>query len=151
MVQTHIDTLNTKDYTGTLQTAVEYLLKNREKLQAQEAGKYEVDPTFFYMIQEYDSKNETAWESHKKYLDIQWVLDGEEIMEVSGETHMKQLGEYDESKDFCGWEGAALSALIMKAGDLAIFYPEDIHKPGLKSSKGNMPIRKCLFKVLIEK
>ncbi len=150
MVQTYIDVLNVKDYTGTVQKAVEYLLKNREKLETQEVGKYEVDPSFFYMIQEYDSKDDAVWESHKKYIDIQWVLDGEEIIEVSGKNHMKQLGEYDESKDFCGWEGDALSTLIMKAGDLAIFYPADVHKPGLKSSKGNMPMRKCLFKIVVE-
>lgn len=151
MVQTYVDVLNAKDYTGTLQKAVEYLLKNREQLETQEVGKYEVNPSFFYMIQEYDSKNDAVWESHKKYIDIQWILDGEEIMEVSGKIHMKPLGEYDESKDFLKSEGDTLATLLMKKGDLTIFYPEDIHKPGLKSSKGNMTIRKCLFKVLIEK
>ena len=151
MVQTYIDVLNAKDYTGTLQKAVEYLLKNKEQLRTQTVGKHEVEASFFYIIQEYDSKNDAVWESHKNYIDIQWVLEGEEIMEVSGKKHMKPLGEYDESADFYGSEGDALATLLMKKDDLAIFFPEDIHKPGLKTSKGNMPIRKCLFKVLIEK
>ncbi|MDK2818558.1 MAG: YhcH/YjgK/YiaL family protein [Spirochaetota bacterium] len=151
MVQTYIDVLNAKDYTGTVQKAVEYLLKNKDQIEAQKVGKYEVDSSFFYMVQEYHSKNDAIWESHKKYIDIQWILDGEEIIEISGKKYMKQLGDYDESKDLFIFEGESLATLLMKKNDLTIFYPTDIHKPGLRTSKGNTSVRKCLFKILTEK
>lgn len=149
MVQTNISTLRSSEYTGNLKKAVDYLLTNKAQIESQEVGKYEVDPSFFYMIQEYESKDSTVWEAHKKYIDIQFVLDGEELMEVSHRSYLKQLGEYDESKDFFGFEGDALSSLIVKKGELTIFYPEDVHKPALKTKKGTMLIKKCLFKVLV--
>lgn len=149
MVQTTIKHLRAKDYTGNLQKAVSYFLEHKDIIFSQEVGKYEVDPLFFYSVQEYISKDDALWEAHEKYIDIQIILKGEEIMEIAERSTLKQIGSYDPVKDFIGFEGTAKSILEMNGGDLTIFYPEDAHKPGLKSKKGNMPIRKCLFKILV--
>ena len=103
------------------------------------------------MVQEYHSKNDAIWQSHKKYIGIQWILDVEEVIEMSVKKYMKQLGDYDESKYLFIFEALSLATLLMKKNDLTIFYPADIHKPGLRTSKGNTSVRKCLFKILTEK
>lgn len=149
MIYTNINSIQIKEYSGALKNALEYMLANQKLFETQEAGKYEVDTNFFYIIQEYSSKESTIWESHRKYLDIQLIINGEEIIEVSDINHLESAGDYDEEKDFCGFEGKARLSVAMGPLDLTIFYPEDVHKPGLKTSKGSMPIKKCLFKVKI--
>ncbi len=147
MVQTNIKYLKAEDFTGNMKNAVSYLLKNYDNLKSQEVGKYEVDSTLYYMIQEYDSKEKVVWESHKKYIDIQVVLSGEELMNVTGIHDLTPL-EYNEDKDFLGHEGKVLIPMIMKEGDLAVFYPEDVHQPGLRIAEP-VPVKKCVMKVLI--
>ena len=149
MVYTNINSIQIKEYSGILKKSLEYMLANQKLFETQEAGKYEVDPSFFYMIQEYSSKEEAVWESHKKYLDIQFIISGEEIIEVSDINHVKSIGNYDDEKDFCTFEGETQLTVTMNPGDLTIFYPEDVHKPGLKTKKGSIPVRKCLFKIKI--
>ncbi|MGL4677628.1 MAG: YhcH/YjgK/YiaL family protein [Brevinema sp.] len=149
MIQTNIKYLGENDFHGNLKKAVSYLISNYIQLKVQDVGKYEVDPVFFYMIQEYQSKDNTPWESHKKYIDIQVILSGEEIMDIAGIHTLTQLGEYDAEKDFIGYEGQVRISMTMKEGDLAVFFPEDVHQPGLKTPKGNSLVKKCLFKILI--
>ncbi|MGL5956032.1 MAG: YhcH/YjgK/YiaL family protein [Brevinema sp.] len=149
MIQTNINYLREKDFHGNLKKAVSYLINNYSQLKAQEVGTYEIDQDFFYMVQEYQSKDTTPWESHKKYIDIQVILSGEEIMDIAGIHTLKQVGEYDEAKDFIGHEGEVRISMEMGEGDLAIFFPEDVHQPGLKTSQGNSPVKKCLFKIVI--
>ncbi len=147
MVQTNLKYLKEEDYHGNLKKAVSYLLKNYEEMKSKPAGKHDVCDEFFYIIQEYETKNDIIWESHRKYLDIQLMVEGEEIMEVSGLLDLKQ-GEYIDESDFVPSEGEARISMKMKSGDLAIFFPEDAHKPGLKCQK-NEQVKKLLVKVLI--
>lgn len=149
MIQTTLAYLKEECFHGNLKKAVSFLLQNKKEVLSNSIGKHEVCPEFFYIIQEYDSKDTTVWEAHKKYIDIQLILLGEEIIEVANIDVLQTLGAYDESKDFCGFEGKATSFLHMYPNDLVILFPEDVHKPGLKTEKGTMPIKKCLFKVLV--
>ena len=74
---------------------------------------------------------ERVYESHRKYIDIQYMLRGREIMVWAPLASMKTVTmPFDESKD------AALYALIpdgvpveVRAGQYAIFYPDDAHIP----------------------
>ncbi len=149
MVQTNIKHLIEFDYPGNLKKAIAYLLVNKDDMFSNNLGKHEVCDEFFYLIQEYESKESTVWEAHKRYIDIQIVISGEEVIEVADRDYLKSLGEYDEEKDFYGFEGKARVTLILGDGDLAILYPEDVHKPGLRSPKGATAIKKCVMKVLV--
>ena len=54
---------------------------------AMEAGKYEVDGTeLYYMLQCYQSKEQNDKpEAHKKYIDIQYIVEGEEQIGVGAQ------------------------------------------------------------------
>ncbi len=147
MIQTNIKYLKQDQFTGNLQKAVDYLVKNYEDISKQEVGKYAVDPDFFYLVQEYETKDDVKWESHKKYIDIQVMVSGEEIIEVSLIDYMSS-GDYDEEKDFVPHSGGALVSIVMRSGDAAIFFPEDVHKPALKSAEKEK-VKKIVFKVVI--
>ena len=56
------------------------LLEVIEKIEFEntELGKYEVDEDFYYLVQKYESKDPAVarHEAHKKYVDIQYVVEG---------------------------------------------------------------------------
>ncbi|MCX7798595.1 MAG: YhcH/YjgK/YiaL family protein [Melioribacter sp.] len=132
-----------------IQTAFEYLLNtNFETL---EAGKYEIDGENIYaVIQNYDTKPITAgkWEAHKKYIDIQYIVSGKEKMGYSNPTKMIVTEEYNEEKDVMFLKGDG-NFLIAEAGHFAVFFPTDVHMPGIAVNLST-PIKKVVVKVRVE-
>jgi hypothetical protein len=78
---------------GRVYTALEFLAKT--DFNTMELGRYELDgDNIFYMVQSYDTDPEkTISEAHKKYIDIQFMVKGEELIGVA------QMG-YDENTQF---------------------------------------------------
>src|SRR4030042_6518397 len=73
-----------------------------EKLSTKKDGRYEVDgDELYYIIQRYTTKpiKEGRLEAHRKYIDIQFAAEGEEMI---GHCEISQLNvdkPYDEAKD----------------------------------------------------
>jgi biofilm protein TabA len=97
-------------------------------------GRYEIDGDNIYaFVQRHSTKlvEERQYEVHRKYIDIQFMLTGREVMYWAPLAQMTNVTmAFDESKD------AALFALIpegvpvqVRAGQYAIFYPDDAHIP----------------------
>ena len=105
-------------------------LKALEALGTEPAvGRYEF-PGGFFMIQEGDTKalSEGKFEVHRKYIDVQIVLAGEETV---GWSHISELGAaepYDEEKDKQMIAGEATQCNRLTAGMVWIAFPEDAHK-----------------------
>ena len=118
------------------------------------AGRYELDGENLYaMVQEYDTKlaGEMRFESHKRYIDIQYILSGAELMKVADITRMTPNTPYDDVKDCTFFQDAAdTSVLILQQNDYAIFFPQDIHMPGLAPNEIPAPVRKIVVKVKID-
>jgi YhcH/YjgK/YiaL family protein len=105
----------------------------------------------FALEQVYFSKTrkKSFFESHRKYIDIQVILKGEEIIEIKNIKDMKIKKEYNPETDLIIYEDEKeASKLILKAGDVAVFYPEDAHMPGLKLSN-SVKVIKTVVKVQI--
>jgi YhcH/YjgK/YiaL family protein len=118
-----------------------------------ELKRYDIDgDNLFIMISEYNTKDpETArFEAHKKYIDIQYVVTGSELMNIAPLTSGDSiLQKYDPVKDI---EFLSVKkASVLKAGPdrFFIFFPEDAHRPGLKENV-NAPVRKAVVKVKID-
>lgn len=118
------------------------------------AGKYEIDGTNVYaIVQEYDSKNpaDFQFEGHKKYIDIQYICSGTEVIEALNIKNATAVTDYIPEREVQFYEGDDSSIKrIMESGDYGIFYPDDIHKPGLMHGEKPEPVRKVLVKVLLE-
>jgi len=68
-----------------------------------EVGKYEIDGDKVYaLVQEYETKthNDTKFEGHKKYIDIQYIIEGTEYIEIADIDGMEPFTVYDDDKDF---------------------------------------------------
>ena len=113
-------------------------------------GKYEIlGDAFFAMVQEYDSKTDAKMEVHDKYIDLQFIIEGDEKMLWAEREGLPIITPFPEGKDteIVG-EGDAPSAFILHAGDFAIFYPSDAHKPGLAVTDP-APVKKIVLKIKV--
>jgi len=108
---------------------------NEKNISILEEGKYQIEGENVYLIiQNYTTKpeREKKWESHCKYIDIQYVISGNEYMDHSLITNLIPAEEYSESKDILFYKelNYNFSRLFIQAGFFAVFFPQDGHKPG---------------------
>ncbi|MGH6629195.1 MAG: YhcH/YjgK/YiaL family protein [Burkholderiales bacterium] len=90
---------------------------------------------------------EGFFESHRKYIDVQVIVEGEELMEVEDIAQLVVAEAYDAERDFIKYAATpAASVLRMRAGDGAIFHPADGHMPSLQW-RGPVLVRKTVVKV----
>lgn len=114
-----------------------------------EVGKYEIDgKKVWASVQKYDSKDEAKWEAHKNYIDIQYIVEGEERMLYCDIDDAIASVEYNAEKDVIFFDAKAQGELICKKDTFAIFFPNDVHKPGLKI-ESNTPVYKVVVKVRV--
>ena len=87
----------------------------------------------------------THWESHRKYIDLQYVISGEEKIGVCGISKATVTNPYDEKKDVANYnaEGETYSAT---PATFFIFFNNDAHRPNITPG-GNKPDKKRVFKI----
>ncbi|MFT8315288.1 MAG: YhcH/YjgK/YiaL family protein [Clostridium sp.] len=97
-------------------------------------GKHEIDSDKVYAsVQSYTTKNnsENKWESHEKYIDIQFIVKGKETIAWSPIDQLIVQEEYSKEKDVTFYrEGSYSSKINLKENYFCILFPEDAHKPG---------------------
>jgi YhcH/YjgK/YiaL family protein len=105
----------------------------------------------FVAISEYDSKEkpDTRYESHKKYIDIQYVIKGEELMGITTLDKVEVDEPYDSEKDLAFYKYEGGDYVKATPENFMIFFPEDVHRPSIKVDE-NVPVKKGVVKILIE-
>ncbi|HRW10897.1 MAG TPA: YhcH/YjgK/YiaL family protein [Caldilineaceae bacterium] len=131
-----------------LQAGFNYL--QQTNLAAVPAGTVQIDgDRVFAMIQEYNTKPRAQgfWESHRKYIDIQYVVSGVEHM---GYVNIAQVtnGAYDADKDLIVHEGSG-SFILLPAGMFTLLFPNDVHMPQIAVDNPH-PVKKVVVKVAVE-
>ena len=114
-------------------------------------GRYDIDgDNIFALISEYQTKTEAEGklEAHRKYIDVQYVIKGEELMGYAPLGDQLILEPYKEENDIIFYKG---EKVFIKAseGMFAIFFPEDVHMPGIKVEKKS-PVKKLVIKVKVD-
>lgn len=70
------------------------------------------------------------WESHRNYVDLQYVVGGGEAIEWAPAAEMIPAGDYDQGKDVQFYREADPTQRIqMKKGMFVFLLPTDAHKP----------------------
>jgi YhcH/YjgK/YiaL family protein len=131
--------------------AFEFLKTN--DLSKLELKRYDIDGNNLYAtVSEYLSKNEetTRFEAHRKYIDIQYVISGKEIMNIAPLTTTKEMVTlYDETKDIEFLTVEKINKYAATPANFFIFFPSDAHRPGLKDGV-NSNVRKIVIKVKVD-
>jgi len=95
-------------------------------------GRHEVEGSkLFYLVQRYSTKprNQGQMEVHKKYIDIQFVLDGQESIFVENLSACKLASEYNENNDAAMYEVPKNFSEICMSGSSGTSRPGSPFRP----------------------
>ena len=90
---------------------------------------------------------EGRWEAHERHIDVQVVVSGRELMGLIDVNRLGLAEDLRETRDllfFAPHEGG--STLRVGAGEVAVFFPADAHKPSLADGTPVL-VRKTVVKV----
>lgn len=150
MIVDKIENIDTyRGINDNVDRAIEYLLK--EDFVSLAPGKHEIQGDDLYiLISEYTTKpkSESKYEAHRKYIDIQIIIKGEENIYWLPVDGLNVSKEYSEESDAALFEEASGSAISMERGYFALFFPKDAHMPGCSVSR-DIPVKKAVLKVRI--
>ena len=117
-------------------------------------GTYEIDgKRLFAMVQSYQTKTQTPqmmFEAHKKYIDLQYIVNGIETIRWTKLDKVDLVEEhYSSGGDIAFYEGDALFDFTLTKHTFLLLYPEDAHLPGLSAQK-DVNVRKIVFKMIVD-
>ena len=101
---------------------------------------------FFIAVQ--GTKAPDLAEAHRDYLDIQYIVKGEEIIAVAPIQAEKKLVDAKEEKDVWHYE-CETQPVVLKDGDFMVLYPSDLHLPG-KAVNEPSEVLKVVIKVRVD-
>ncbi|MDX9882703.1 MAG: YhcH/YjgK/YiaL family protein [Prolixibacteraceae bacterium] len=113
-------------------------------------GKYIIDGELIYaVVNEYETKPEADCkiEAHRNYIDVQFIVSGEEAIGYAPLNGQEPSIAYNDEKD-CVFYKVPTSKVILGAGMFAIFYPHDLHQPGISSGTISN-VKKVVVKVRV--
>ena len=93
---------------------------------------------------------ETRFEAHRLYIDIQIVVSGSETIYWAPLARLPRIETaYDYDKDVVFFHDAEVSVpLRLEAGDYAVFFPTDGHKPRCIASRAEQ-VGKIVMKIAV--
>lgn len=115
-------------------------------------GKQELEGDhLFVAVDEYTTKDkaDTKYESHKKYIDIQYIIEGEELMGVTTIDKAEVTEPYNSETDLAFYDFDGGDYVKTTPANFVIFFPEDLHRPCMKVDQ-NSKVKKIVVKILID-
>jgi YhcH/YjgK/YiaL family protein len=118
-------------------------------------GRYELDGDhLFAMVDSYETKpRDTAkLETHRKYVDIQFMVSGKETHEVFRKKELTVSEPYNPEKDaeFYQIPKYQRAVINLHPGDFVVYFPHDAHMPCLMTGTSPEPVKKVVVKVDVE-
>lgn len=128
--------------------ALAFLKTHEDTLTALAPGLYNINSSGAYAsVSEYETKpvSEGLIEYHRKYIDIQILIAGEEKIGIAHKDNCRET-EYLEEKDLGKLDGIA-DFITIDTHNFAIFFPQDGHMPQISCSKKREKVKKVVFKI----
>lgn len=150
MIFDHISNIATyKGLSTNIALGLDFLMQVKSDIPV---GEYQINQHVKAIVSEYETKreNEKGYESHKRYIDIQYLLSGVEHIACIPVEKLTETKPYSEEKDATFYK-ANINPQEMVIGDryFAIFFPQDGHMPQLCVDKP-MKVKKVVVKVEIK-
>lgn len=128
--------------------ALAFLNNHGEALPDLSPGAYEINGSgAFASVSEYESRPESEGflEYHRKFIDIQLLLQGRERIGIADRKNCRDRG-YETEKDLGRLEGAA-DFITLDRTNFAVFFPQDGHMPQISCAGQREKIKKIVFKI----
>ncbi len=130
-------------------TALHYIQNNDfGKVQP---GKYQLEgDRLVMMVNEYECTNtdECRLEGHRKYIDLQYWVNGSELMGHDILGNQPVLEPYNEKTD-CAFYSCIASYSRLLPGMFVIYYPSDLHTAN-SDPLSHERVKKIVFKIQVE-
>nr|WP_294992199.1 YhcH/YjgK/YiaL family protein [uncultured Sediminibacterium sp.] len=118
-----------------------------------ENGKHELEgDALFAIVQEYDTKDpaQEKLESHKKYIDVQFVVSGTEKMGHALLKKQTPSRAYNPEDDYMLFDETPDFFSIVNEGMFTIFFPTDLHMPWIRNGSSSH-VKKIVIKALADR
>ena len=113
-------------------------------------GRYDIHgDELFAAVSRYNTEpdGDRVFENHRKYIDLQIVLDGkEEIQWADTKTLTMVSEEFSKGGDIAFYKGEAMGCTILGGEQCVILFEEDAHKPNVLHEKSEN-VLKVVFKI----
>lgn len=111
--------------------------------------RYNLENKIYVNVESYKTfqYEERAYESHVRYMDIQYIITGRENIIVAPIDKLTATEDYDLDRDIVFYSNKFRGKNnFMKAGDMIVLNPEDGHMPCV-SIDGSVHVKKAVFKI----
>ena len=140
-------------YPEAIQRALSYLRSH--DFTKMEDGTYPIEgEKMFAKLQRYETRllESCRPETHQKYIDIQYVVEGEEYLGwCPFSPDLRAASDYDGEADVTFYERLVPdSNIILLPGSFAVLYPEDVHRPCCAVEGEVSAVTKVVVKVSVD-
>lgn len=154
---------------GAVRDFIEWVLKSNDKMQLSKnvdlaikqvkkfdleslsVGRYELTDGSYFMVEEYITKKEypCRLQSHKKYIEVQWILQGQEMIKIYDIDKLIPEISYDLDKDIAFWKSVDnMTQILLSSGSYVVLYPNYAYTSSIMV-KEQSAVRKIVIKVKI--
>ena len=136
-----------------LQKALEYLAAT--DFSKVPDGRYELDGDKMYAnVENYTTADRSTKkpEAHNKYIDVQYLGKGTEKIYFAPRTEdVKVVEDYAAERDLLFFENITeKDAVVLNAGDFAVLFPWELHRPGCGAGNGHSEVQKIVVKIALK-
>jgi biofilm protein TabA len=106
----------------------------------------------YALLMRYETRHHTEakMEAHQKYIDIQYLFDGREMMLLADMDAVREKVPYNPEKDVTLFHlPEATHNIILTPGSLAVLWPTDVHAPNLAAGD-KTTVDKIVLKVRLD-
>lgn len=115
-------------------------------------GNYEIDGKEIYaFISSYKTKTEAEgkFEAHRKYIDIQCILSGTEIIGFESPEKVELTEDYKDGGDICFYSlNKDYDKIVLTKGEFVIITTDELHAPCLSLNNEPTDVKKVVVKIL---
>ncbi len=145
------DKIENIDLYTNIPSSVTEFLKNLDK--NMQIGRYDIAENIYVNVDKYNTKPycNTKMEAHKKYIDIQLLLNGLERLDYSNIENLYVSEEYDEERDVMFFkEPKHSNSVILNDSNFIMLYPHDAHRPQISHDNNNSEVTKIVIKIKVD-
>jgi len=143
-----MEMVSAQELKARINEAIEYV--GKIDLENAEVGKYMVNDNFYYMVQDYESRlrENCKLEAHKNYVDVQWIIKGEEIIGLVKPEGLTIKDDYNPEKDVMFYNfPEILNEVVLTSGSYVVILPEEAHMPCCSINDKPANVKKVVIKV----
>ncbi len=117
-------------------------------------GHYEIDENVYANVDVYETRtiDKCKFEAHKKYIDIQMLLDGNEQLDCISFNKLIVSEDYDEKRDIMFFENPEElpdASFKLSVQRFVLIYPHEAHRPQMALDKPSK-VKKVVVKILVK-